>query len=222
MSKKRIGVVLAGCGWLDGAEIHEAVSTYLALDRRGVDIVAMAPNIEQMHVVDHLSESPADVQSRNVLVESARIARGAVGDIADVASDTLDALIVPGGFGAAKNLCNFAVAGTEMVVNEHLERLIREMHKAGKPQGFICIAPAIAARVLGRDHKVSLTIGNDEGTAGALESMGARHVVTQPGEIHIDEANKVVSTPAYMIGPSIAPVYEGIDALVEAVLERII
>ena len=220
MSKKRVGVVLAGCGWLDGAEIHEAVSTYLALDRRGVEIVAMAPNIEQMHVVDHLAESPAEVQGRNVLIESARIARGAVQDIAGVQDEELDALIIPGGFGAAKNLCNFAVAGTDMTVNTDVERLIRAMHQAGKPQGFICIAPAIAARVLGADHQVSLTIGNDTGTAGALESMGAKHVVTEPGQIHIDETNRVVSTPAYMIGPSIAAVYEGIDALVEAVLQR--
>ena len=220
MSKKRVGVVLAGCGWLDGAEIHEAVSTYLALDRRGVEIVAMAPNVEQMHVVDHLAESPAEVQGRNVLIESARIARGAVQDIAGVQDEELDALIIPGGFGAAKNLCNFAVAGTDMTVNTDVERLIRAMHQAGKPQGFICIAPAIAARVLGADHQVSLTIGNDTGTAGALESMGAKHVVTEPGQIHIDETNRVVSTPAYMIGPSIAAVYEGIDALVEAVLQR--
>ncbi len=221
MSKKRIGVVLAGCGWLDGAEIHEAVCTYLALDRRGAEIVAMAPNIEQMHVVDHLAESPAEVEGRNVLVESARIARGAVTDIAEISSADLDALIVPGGFGAAKNLCNFAVAGADMEVNGHLEKLIREMHQAGKPQGFICIAPAIAARVLGADYQVSLTIGNDEGTAGALEAMGASHVATAPGEIHVDAKNNVVSTPAYMLGPSIAPVYEGIDALVETILERV-
>jgi len=180
----------------------------------------MAPNIEQMHVVDHLAESPAEVQGRNVLIESARIARGAVQDIAGVQDEELDALIIPGGFGAAKNLCNFAVAGTDMTVNTDVERLIRAMHQAGKPQGFICIAPAIAARVLGADHQVSLTIGNDTGTAGALESMGAKHVVTEPGQIHIDETNRVVSTPAYMIGPSIAAVYEGIDALVEAVLQR--
>ena len=221
MSKKRIGVVLAGCGWLDGAEIHEAVCTYLALDRRGVEIVAMAPNVEQMHVVDHLAESPANVENRNVLIESARIARGDVTDIAKISSDGLDALIVPGGFGAAKNLCNFAVAGADMRVNDDLGRLIREMREAGKPQGFICIAPVIAAHVLGADYQVSLTIGNDDATADALEAMGARHAKTQPGEIHIDESNKVISTPAYMLGPSIAPVYTGIDALVEQVINRI-
>ena len=221
MAKKRVGVVLAGCGWLDGAEIHEAVCTYLALDSRGAEIIAMAPNVEQMHVVDHLAESPVDVPNRNVLTESARIARGDVQDLASINPADLDALIVPGGFGAAKNLCNFAVAGSDMTVNADLESLIKAMHGAQRPLGFICIAPVIAAKVLGPDHAISLTIGADADTGAALEAMGAQHVITAPGEIHIDEANQVVSTPAYMLGPSIAPVHAGIDALVEAVLSRI-
>ncbi|MEE2788841.1 MAG: isoprenoid biosynthesis glyoxalase ElbB [Myxococcota bacterium] len=221
MSQKKVGVILAGCGWLDGAEIHEAVCTYLALDQRGVDIVAMAPNVDQMHVIDHLEESPVDHQSRNVLVESARIARGQVRDIATVQADEFDALILPGGFGAAKNLCNFAVAGTDLSVNPDVERLIKETHAAQRPIGFICIAPVIAAKVLGPDHQVAVTIGGDEGTAQAIEALGATHVNTAPGEIHIDEDNRVVSTPAYMLGPSIAPVFEGIDALVAAVVDRI-
>ena len=221
MSQIRVGVVLAGCGWLDGAEIHEAVCTYLALDRRGAEIIAMAPNTEQMHVVDHLAEAPADQQSRNVLTESARIARGQVRDIATVEAGDVDALIVPGGFGAAKNLCNFAVAGVEMTVNPDVERLVKETHAAKRPIGFICIAPVIGAKVLGAEHKVELTIGSDEGTAQAIEAMGATHVNTAPGQIHIDEVNRVVSTPAYMLGPSIAPVFDGIDALVDAVLNRI-
>ena len=220
MSQKKVGVILAGCGWLDGAEIHEAVCTLLALDQRSAQVTIMAPDTPQMHVVDHLAEAPVDGEQRNVLLESARIARGDVVDVSTVSADSLDALIVPGGFGAAKNLCDFAVNGPDMTVNPDVARLVREMHSAGKPQGFICIAPAIAAKVLGPDHNVELTIGTDEGTAGAINAMGAQHVDIQPGGYHIDVKNNVVSTPAYMLGPNIAKVHEGIDHLVEAVLER--
>ena len=219
MSKKKVGVILAGCGWLDGAEIQEAVCTLLALDQRDAHVLMMAPDVEQMHVVDHLAGEPEAVPSRNVLRESARIARGDVVDIRTVGSADFDALVIPGGFGAAKNLCNFATAGVDMVVNEDVVRLIRETHAAGKPIGFICIAPAIGAKVLGA-HQVELTIGTDQGTADALEAMGAKHIVTEPGEIHIDAANHVVSTAAYMVGPSIKKVHLGIDRLVAAVLDR--
>ena len=216
---KRVGVVLAGCGFLDGAEIQEAVATLLSLDKRGVETINMAPDVEQMHVVDHLTQSEAPYK-RNVLHESARIARGNIADLASVDVNTLDALIIPGGFGAAKNLCDFAVNGVEMSVNPILADMIVACHDAGKPLGFICIAPVIAARVLGRHAPgVELTIGNDEGTAAAINHMGGQHIKTQPGEIHVDKAHKVVSTPAYMIGPSIAPVFAGIDACVEAVLD---
>ena len=218
MSKK-IGVILAGCGWLDGAEIQEAVATLLSIDQRGATAMNFAPNIEQMHVVDHLAGEPADGESRNVLLESARITRGEVTDVAQIKAEALDALIIPGGFGAAKNLSTFATAGADMTVNEHVRQIILDMHAAGKPIGFICIAPAIGAKVLGPDHQVTLTIGNDEGTAGAIEAMGAKHQNTEPGQICIDQSNKVVSTPAYMIGPNIGAVFAGIDALVEKVIE---
>jgi enhancing lycopene biosynthesis protein 2 len=215
---KRVGVILAGCGWLDGAEVHEAVCTLLSLDQRGAEVIMMAPDVDQMHVVDHLGGDPSG-DRRNVLVESARIARGEVVDIRQVQVADLDALVLPGGFGAAKNLCSFAVDGPKMTINADVERLVRGMHAAQKPQGFICIAPAIGAAVLGPDHGVELTIGNDTDTAAAITSMGARHIETVPGQIHIDLPNKVVSTPAYMLGPSIAQVYAGIDALVETVIE---
>ena len=219
MAKKKVGVILAGCGWLDGAEIQEAVCTLLALDQRDVDVLMMAPDVEQMHVVDHLAGEPEAGPSRNVLRESARIARGEVVDICTVGAADFDALVIPGGFGAAKNLCNFATAGVDMAVNADVARLVTDTHAAGKPIGFICIAPAIGAKVLGA-HQVELTIGGDQDTANALEAMGAKHVVTAPGDIHIDTANHVVSTAAYMIGPSIAKVHLGIDRLVAAVLER--
>ncbi len=216
MSKK-VGVVLAGCGYLDGAEIHEATLTLLALDKAGATIINMAPNVEQMHVVDHAKGEPVEGTTRNVFDESSRIARGEIKDLASIKADDLDALILPGGFGAAKNLSNFAVAGTDMTVNQNLSDLIRNMHAQKKPLGFICIAPAIGAKVLG-EVKPKLTIGNDTATASALEQLGALHQDCTVENTVVDENNKIVSTPAYMLGPSIAYVAKGIDKLVEEVL----
>ena len=215
---KKIGVVLSGCGFLDGAEIHESTLTLLALDRAGAEIVAMAPQEEQMHVVDHAAGQEAGGEARSVFKESARIARGELSDIAEVQAGDLDALIFPGGYGAAKNLSSFAVDGTGMKVNGDVERLVRDMREAGKPLGFICIAPAVAAKVLGPDHP-RLTVGKDPETAAALEQLGALHVECPVDDIVTDERLKVVSTPAYMLGPSIAPVAQGIDKLVDKVLE---
>jgi len=214
---KKVGVVLAGCGYLDGAEIQEATLTLLALDRLGAEVIAMAPNKEQAHVVDHQKSEPVEGANRNVFDESARITRGNLKELGSVGADELDALILPGGFGAAKNLCNFAFEGANMSVDENLENLIKNMHAAGKPLGFICIAPAIAAKVLG-EAKPKLTIGNDPETAAAINGFGAEHIDCPVDDIVVDEPLKVVSTPAYMLGPSIAPVAKGIDKLVEKVL----
>ncbi len=218
MAEKRVGVMLAGCGYLDGAEIHEATCTLLSLDRRKAKLVAMAPDVPQMHVVDHRKGAPAEGESRNVLAESARIVRGQIEPLAQVKARDLDALIFAGGFGVAKNLCTFAVEGRKMHVLPDVERLVREVRAAGKPMGFICISPVIAARVLGSEH-VKVTIGNDPETAAAIESWGAKHVECKVDEIAVDERLEVVSTPAYMLGPWIAPVAAGIDKLVSAVLE---
>jgi len=216
-SQKRVGVILSGSGYLDGAEIQEATLTLLFLDRRGAKVVAMAPDVAQMHVVDHVKGEPA-AGTRNVLAESGRITRGAIVDVKTVKAADLDALILPGGFGVAKNLCTFATEGVKLQVNPEVERLVRDMAGAGKPLGFVCIAPVIAAKVLGA-KKVRLTIGNDPGTAAALATLGAVHVDSPVEQIVVDEKNKVVSTPAYMLGPSIAPVAAGIERLVGAVLE---
>ena len=218
MGTKRVGVVLSGCGYLDGAEIHEATCSLLSLDRRGAKFVAMAPDVEQLHVVDHRKGAPAEGQQRRVLDEAARIVRGQIVDMASVAAKDLDALIFPGGFGAAKNLCTFAVDGRNMRVLPEVERLAREVRSAGKPSGYICIAPVIAAKLFGAEHP-KLTIGDDRDTAAAIESWGARHVDCKVEEIAVDERLKLVSTPAYMLGPWIAPVAAGIDKLVSAVLE---
>lgn len=214
---KKIGVLLAGCGVFDGAEIHEAVLTLLYLDQAGAEITCMAPNTDQMHVLNHTSQSEMD-QKRNVLVESARIARGDIVDLAKVTADQMDALIIPGGFGAAKNLSNFAVKGPEAEVNPEVQRILDEMIAAKKPIGALCIAPATVARALSA-HKPEVTIGNDIGTASAIETMGCKHIACQVDEIAVDTANKIVTTPAYMLGPGIKDVAVGIEKLVKKVME---
>lgn len=216
--QKRVGVVLSGCGFLDGAEIQEAVCTLLSLDRRGAAVVAAAPDVEQLHVVDHVRGAPAEGERRRVLQESARIVRGKIVDLVRVRAADLDAVVFPGGFGVAKNLCSFALDGRNMKVVPEVERLVRELRAERKPMGFICIASVIAARLLG-DEGVKVTIGDDAETAAAITSWGARHVDRCVDEIVVDERLKVVSTPAYMLGPSIAPVATGIDKLVAALLE---
>ena len=217
-SNKKIGVVLAGCGVKDGSEIHEAILTLLYLDKAKTETIIMAPDRNQMDVVNHLTEKVMPDETREILVESARIARGNIRDIKKVSADDLDALIFPGGFGAAKNLCDFAVKGENFTVNPDIEELILEMHKAKKPVGFICIAPVIAAKVLGKYHP-KITIGNDESTAKVIENLGAKHINSSVDEIVVDEENNIVTTPAYMLGPSIAYISKGIEKLVKKVLE---
>jgi enhancing lycopene biosynthesis protein 2 len=216
--EKRVAVVLSGCGFLDGAEIQEAVCTLLSLDRRRALVQAFAPDVPQMHVVDHARGEPVAGASRGVLAESARIVRGQVKDLAHARAGDFDALVFPGGYGAAKNLCSYAVEGRKLHVHPEVARLVHEVHAARKPIGFICIAPVIGARLLGAEG-VKLTIGNDPGTAADIESLGAKHVVCKVEEVCVDEKTLVVSTPAYMLGPSVGPVSQGIDRLVSAMLE---
>lgn len=213
----RIGVILSGCGFKDGAEIHESVLTLLALDKLGCKVTCMAPDIDQRKVVNHLTGKDSK-EKRNVLAESARIARGEIKDIAQVKADDLDALVLPGGYGAALNLSSFAIDGAKADVNKDVARLVREMHAKKKPIGAICIAPGIIAAVLGKTAHPLLTIGNDEETASALEACGAKHETCAVREFVIDKKNKIVSTPAYMLGPSIAHVAEGIEKCVREVV----
>jgi len=216
MSKKKVGVILSGCGFQDGAEIHESVIALLALDRAGAETVCLAPNVEQAIVVDHLTGEKTH-EKRNVLVESARIARGAVRDVATVKADELDALVLPGGFGAALNLSDFASKGGHATANPAVAALVVAMHAAKKPIGAICIAPAVIAIALGKKSP-RLTIGNDEGTAKGLEALGAQHQACVVESIVVDRDHKIVSTPAYMLGPSIRHVAAGIELLVAEVL----
>jgi len=217
-SNLNIGVVLSGSGWKDGSEIHEAVITLLHLDRAHAGIVMMAPDTEQMDVVNHLTNKPVPGEKRNILIESARIARGDIQDIKNVTASELDGLIIPGGSGAMKNLCNFAVKGMEMEVYPDLEKLLKEMHSQSKPLGFICIAPMIAAKVFGYEHP-KLTLGNNSGAAQQIEAFGAQHVDCSVDEIVVDETLKIVTTPAYMLGPSISYISLGIEKLVQKILE---
>ena len=216
-----VGVLLSGCGFKDGAEIHEAVATLLALDQHKATIVCCAPNIDQAAVVDHQTEEPTG-EARNVLKEAARIARGDIRDLATVKAAELDALILPGGFGAAKNLCTFADEGPNCTVNPDVERLIGEMLDQKKPVGAICIVPVLLARVAGRRGvKARVTIGSDPGTADAINAMGCVHEQCAVTECTVDEENKIVTTPAYMLGPGPAAVFEGVRKLVDQVLRMI-
>ena len=218
----KVGVVLSGCGVYDGSEIHEAVITLLALDRAGAEIVCMAPNAPQLHVVNHLSGEVVDGESRNILVESARIARGNIKDMATVTAADIDALVLPGGFGAAKNLCDFAINGPECQVNPEVTRLVNAMVDAGKPLVAICIAPALIARILALAGKTpQVTIGTDSGTAQAITAMGAQHVDKAVDEFVLDESLNLLTTPAYMLAGSIKEAAAGIEATIAALMARL-
>jgi enhancing lycopene biosynthesis protein 2 len=216
---KRVGVLLSGCGVFDGSEIHEAVLTMLFLDQAGVDIVCTAPNIDHIHILNHLSNEEMN-ENRNVLIESARIARGDIIDLKDLNVQTIDALIIPGGFGAAKNLSNFAIAGPDAAVHPEVARILEQMAAAEKPIGALCIAPATVTKALGA-HKPDITIGTDLGTAEAIEIMGGKHHQCNVEDICVDEKNKIVTTPAYMLGPGIKDIAVGIEKLVKKVLTLI-
>lgn len=213
----RFGVVLAGCGVFDGAEIHEAVCTLLAISRAGAEALCFAPDIPQAHVVNHLTGAEQG-ETRNVLVEAARIARGRIRDLATFDPAEVDALILPGGFGAAKNLCDFAFKGADCTVNADVEAALRGMRAAGKPIGALCIAPAILARLFGGEG-VELTIGSDAGTAAALESLGAAHRTSGHGAVVVDRRLKIATSPCYMLDASVAQIAEGAENTVRALID---
>jgi enhancing lycopene biosynthesis protein 2 len=217
---KRIAVVLSGCGVFDGTEIHEAVLTLLAIEEEGATWHCFAPNVEQMHVVDHLTGEVESGVNRNVFVESARISRGAekLSELAEYDPAEFDAIVFPGGFGGAKNLSDFAMRGADGEVDDSVAVAVRSTHSMGKPIGFICITPAsVGALTLGGDG-VELTIGNDPDTATAVNQCGARHSDCPVDDVVVDLKNKVVSTPAYMLGPGVSDVRKGIAKLVNEVL----
>lgn len=215
--KKKIGVVLSGCGVYDGSEIHEAVLTLLAIDRNGAEAVCMAPDME-LAEIDHLAGQPTGAK-RNVLIESARIARGNIIDIAKIKAADLDAIVFPGGFGAAKNLCDFALKGADASIQPEVARLLKEMAAAKKPIGAICIAPALIAAVLGKEYAPELTIGTDAGTAAAINATGSVHRDCPVREFVVDRKNRIVTSPAYMLAGCISEAADGIEKAVKAVIE---
>jgi enhancing lycopene biosynthesis protein 2 len=216
-----VGVVLSGCGVFDGSEIHEAVLTLYFLRREGARVLFMAPDRNQLHVINHLTGEEIAGEKRNVLVESARIARGEIQDVRDVHEDQIDALIFPGGFGAAKNLCDFALKGEECSVDDEVARLVREMREVNKPIGSICIAPALLARILGDRDGANLTIGTDRDTAEKIESMGSTHVDCPVDDFIVDEEKNIVTTPAYMLAQDIMETAAGIEKLVVKIVSMI-
>lgn len=215
----KVAVVLSGCGVFDGSEIHESVLTMLALSCAGVPYQCMAPNINQAHVMNHLTGQVAEDETRNVLVESARIARGEIVDIANADAHDYAAVFFPGGFGAAKNLCDFAFKKTDCQIQPDVLRFAKAIAAAKKPACYICISPTMIPSIYGPE--VKLTIGNDQDTAQAIEAMGGTHVDCPVQEFVVDKEHNVVSTPAYMLAKNIAQAAAGIEAAVEATLALI-
>ncbi|PLW68508.1 isoprenoid biosynthesis glyoxalase ElbB [Pseudohalioglobus lutimaris] len=212
----KVAVVLSGCGVYDGAEINEAVLTLLSLEQQGATYQCFAPDREQMHVINHLTGEPVAGETRNALVEAARIARGDIKALSALNPGEFDALLVPGGFGAAKNLCDFAVAGDQMSVQDDFLSVARGFHQANKPIGLICIAPVMAAAICGAGAQC--TIGNDTEVAAAIDAMGAQHLQCPVTEARVDVGNKLVTTPAYMLAGSVSEAYAGISDCVKEVL----
>ncbi|MCD4744840.1 MAG: isoprenoid biosynthesis glyoxalase ElbB [Bacteroidales bacterium] len=214
---KKFAVILSGCGVYDGAEIHEATLSMLAIKKYGADYEIFAPDIQQHHVINHLTGEEMS-EARNVLIESARIARGNIKALSEFKADEFDALILPGGFGVAKNFCNFAFKGTDCIVNEEVANAIKSMFDLNKPIGALCISPVVLAKVIG---DIELTIGQDEGTADAVEKMGARHIKTYHGEVVTDKNKKIFTTPCYMLDANILQIAEGAENIVKAMIKFI-
>ena len=211
--KKHAAVILSGSGVYDGSEIHEATLILLHLDRAGWEISCFAPDIGQAHVIDHSRGEPDVSDQRNVLVESARISRGNIRPLAALDLDVFDAVVLPGGFGAAKNLCRFAFDGVDCVIDDDVVRVITEAVAKKKIIGAVCIAPVVVARAL-RDSGVqaTLTIGTDPATMDALKAMNAVPDPQPATGVTVDETNRIVTTPAYMLAGSISELSVGIEA----------
>ena len=213
--KKKFAVILAGCGVFDGSEIHEATMTLYAIMKNNGEYEIFAPDIPQHHVINHITGKEMS-ETRNVLTESSRIARGKISPLAECKAEDFDAVIFPGGFGVAKNLSNFAFEGENCRVNPEVEKVVKEMVKQSKPVGALCISPAVMAKIL---DKPELTIGQDEDTAQVLENMGAKHKRSGHGEVVTDEKYKLVTSPCYMLDANILNVAEGADAVVKEILK---
>ena len=212
---KKFAIILAGCGVYDGAEIHEAVMSMYAVMKNGAEYQVFAPDIAQHHVVNHLTGAEMP-ESRNVLVESARIARGNIKPVAELNLRDFDALLFPGGFGVAKNLCSYAFEGADCSVNPEISILIKEAVSLRKPIGALCISPVLLAKIMG---DVTITVGPDEEDAANVKAMGANHIATQHGEVIIDDKHRLFTTPCYQLKSTIVQVAEGAENIVKAMLK---
>lgn len=215
---KKFAIILAGSGVYDGAEIHEATLSMYAIQKQGAEYEIFAPDVEQHHVINHITGEEMN-EKRNVLVEAARIARGNIKPLSDFNADAFDAILFPGGFGVAKNLCTFAFEGPDCTVNAEVESAVRAMHQSRKPIAALCISPVLLAKILG---DVELTIGQDKDTAAAVEKLGATHKQTNHGEVVIDAKNNIYTTPCYMLDANIMQIAEGADNVVRAVLKNLV
>ncbi|MBS9954455.1 isoprenoid biosynthesis glyoxalase ElbB [Vibrio alginolyticus] len=213
---KKVAVILSGSGVYDGSEIHEAVLALYAIEKAGATWHCFAPNIDQLHVINHLTGDEMD-ETRNVLIESARIARGNIDDVAKLNVDEYDALLLPGGFGAAKNLTDFAVSGAECSINTHVAQACRAFANAKKPAGYLCISPAIIPMIY--EQGVKGTVGNDEAVSIAFNQMGGEHTTCPVEDIVFDEKHLVLSTPAYMLAENISQAASGIEKLVSKLIK---
>ncbi|XP_073485151.1 putative glutamine amidotransferase-like class 1 domain-containing protein 3B, mitochondrial [Aquarana catesbeiana] len=222
MSKK-VAVILSGCGVYDGSEIHESSAVMVHLSRARVQYAIFAPDIDQMHVVDHVKGQPTE-EKRNVLTESARIARGKISDLKDLKVSEYDALIIPGGFGVAKNLSTWAVQGKDCSVLKPIEETIKSFHASHKPIGLCCISPVLAAKLI---PGCEVTVGCDTecekwphaGTAGAIKELGCKHINKQVNEVHVDTKNKLVTNCAFMSNSPLDQIYDGVGEMVKALLK---
>lgn len=214
---KKFAVVLCGCGCYDGSEIHESVMTLLAIDRNECQYSIFAPDADQYHVINHYTKQATN-EKRNMLAEAARIARGDIQPLTALKAGDFDAVVFPGGFGAAKNLFTYALEGTNAVVIPEVERVVREFHAAHKPIGALCIAPVMIAKILGN---ITITVGVDEKTIADVESFGAKHINTQQTEVIADKENNVFTTPCYMLPATIGDIADCADNLIKAILENL-
>ena len=211
---KKFAVILAGCGVYDGAEIQEAVLTLLAIEKNEATYQVFAPDIMQHDVIDHLSVKPMP-ERRNVLTESARIARGNAKPLNEFSEKDFDALIFPGGFGCAKNLSTWAFEGDKCTVNADVKKAILDMNSAGKPIGAMCIAPVILGKLF-KDTR--LTTGNDKASCEFIRNMGSAYVPASHGEVVVDKARKLFTTPCYMLDAGIVQIAEGTENIVKAMM----
>jgi len=214
---KKIAVILSGCGYLDGAEITEAISILVAIGQQGGEYKCFAPN-KDVGETNHLTQKPTG-QNRNVLQEAARIARGEIQPLEDLKAQDFDALAFPGGFGAALHLCDFAQKGSGGNIDPEVLRIVKGFHDSKKPIAAICIAPALMALAFG-DKGVNVTIGDDQGTASEVEKTGAKHSNCEVEKYVVDVANKVITTPAYMYG-SAKPhqIFEGVHGAIAELIK---